>query len=385
MKRILIILSLIGISAFATLKILAACGSNFTASGPDTFNGGVCPNSFTKTAHWDIFHTDGHDWRDVKVTEPGACFTGYEIDYLTCYPGYDSPTWTTNSSSLAVWNQVTHFPAQVDAESIYQSCVYNGPITKDHAFPYYCDTQSGGGCTTPSWNGSCPLGYSMGLTGLCCDTGDSCPVDSMPTYSCENNIPDTNCPYIIDTNPCKPSPVLIDVAGNGFDLSDASGGVNFDIDGNPDHQKEHLSWTRVGSDDAWLFFDRNQNGVVDSGRELFGNYTPQPSSTNPSNGFNALSRYDAPERGGNEDSTIDSRDKVFSYLRLWQDVNHNGISEASELHTLPELGVYSIALDYKESKRVDQYGNQFRYRAKVKDASGTQVGSWAWDVFLVSQ
>jgi hypothetical protein len=184
--------------------------------------------------------------------------------------------------------------------------------------------------------------------------------------------------------PCPGSPIIIDFGGQGFQLTNAANGVRFDLSGTG-HMVQ-IGWTALGANNAFLALP-GSDGLVHNGKQLFGNYTPQPPSDDP-NGFLALAVYDQPANGGNGDGIIDSRDQIFSSLRLWIDANHDGICQPEELHTLPSLGVYSISLNYWLSRKRDQWGNQFRYRGDVNpwdDRTNPAAATerTIYDVFLI--
>jgi hypothetical protein len=274
-------------------------------------------------------------------------------------------------------------PAGSSAMTLPQSLNLNA--AGGHDGPTNCDSNkvaTNGNYTPPPSPTPTPT-PELGVEGYPGGVMD-CGIDLPPT--CWNGHDDDG-DLDIDTNDedcICPSPVLVDLAGNGFDLTLRAEGVQFDL--NRDGVKEQLPWTAINSDDAWLALDRNGNGTIDNGEELFGSYSPQEDAPLgiERNGFRALAEYDKPATGGNGDGEINQNDAIFSSLRLWQDKNHNGVSEWWELHTLSDFNVESISLDFRESKLTDQHGNQFRYRAKIRDSKGVQVGRWAWDVFFVT-
>jgi hypothetical protein len=181
------------------------------------------------------------------------------------------------------------------------------------------------------------------------------------------------------------SPIIFDLAGNGFNLTSFENGVQFDISGTG--RPIQIAWTSSDTRNAFLVLDRDGDGKIDNGKEMFGNFTPQPPSAHP-NGFLALAEFDKAANGGNGDGVIDAKDAIFGSLRLWVDANHDGISQPNELYKLADLGVFSISLSYKEARRMDRFGNQFRYRGKINVTDQAEDDSTAnpvvYDVFLTT-
>lgn len=160
-------------------------------------------------------------------------------------------------------------------------------------------------------------------------------VENRPS-SIDQELPvEGQCDPTCCSNCCPASPIIIDLNGDGLDLTDVSGGVLFRI--NPSGARQRIGWTSTTSNDAWLALDRNDNGLIDDGGELFGNFTEQPLTPRP-NGFLALAVFDK-----NADDFIDNADAIFSRLRLWQDTNHDGASQLNELTTLNRAGFLQLA------------------------------------------
>jgi hypothetical protein len=166
------------------------------------------------------------------------------------------------------------------------------------------------------------------------------------------------------------SPIVIDLGGDGVWFSSVDDGVLFSIDNGPRRQ---VAWTLFG-DDAWLALDRNGNGIIGSGAELFGTVTPSLTGTRFPNGYEALRELDF-----NGDRVLDARDPHYADLKVWRDSNRNGFSDPWELQSLAAAGVLAIDLDYRESKRVDRWGNRFLYRSRVRMTNGELRRSY--DVF----
>ena len=162
------------------------------------------------------------------------------------------------------------------------------------------------------------------------------------------------------------SPIIIDLDHDGIETLSVNDGVYFDHDN--DTFIERSGW--VNKDDALLVRDTNSNGIVDSGRELFGNNSLLPDGSLARNGYEALQKLD-----GNNDGIIDASDAIWNELYLWQDSNSNGVTDKGEMISISQSDIAAIKYSYNESTLEDQNGNQHKQTSTVILKNGDSASS----------
>ena len=172
--------------------------------------------------------------------------------------------------------------------------------------------------------------------------------------------------YDYQTEQCEwLSPIILSLGkSQRFELTDALRGVNFDL--NNDGIPERISWTAPGADLAFLAMDRDGDGMITNGSELFGNFTVPGLG----DGFLALKHLADLETGG-DSPNLSAEHPLAAKLVLWTDTNHDGISQPSEMVPLVSR-VTTIGFDYRVVSRKDGFGNTFRYKgwAEIRTAPG---------------
>nr|WP_324186227.1 calcium-binding protein [Neisseria meningitidis] len=159
-------------------------------------------------------------------------------------------------------------------------------------------------------------------------------------------------------------PLALDLDGDGIETVAAKGfsGSLFDHNGNG--IRTATGW--VSADDGLLVRDLNGNGIIDNGAELFGDNTKLADGSFAKHGYAALAELDS-----NGDNIINAADAAFQSLRVWQDLNQDGISQTNELRTLEELGIQSLDLAYKDVNKNLGNGNTLAQQGSYTKTNGT--------------
>jgi hypothetical protein len=176
------------------------------------------------------------------------------------------------------------------------------------------------------------------------------------------------------------SPIVIDTHKDGIQLGPAGRTVSFDV--NADGFPDTVQWVRPRGDEAFLTLDRNRNGIVDDGSELFGVGTPLLEGGSAPNGFVALAQYDQPLLGGNDDGVISRADAIWQELSLWVDANADGVATRNEMRRPESLGLTSFGIIPRVRRYIDEAGNSLPYWAWA-GATGRPARTTMVDVYFL--
>lgn len=175
-------------------------------------------------------------------------------------------------------------------------------------------------------------------------------------------------------------PLAIDLDYDGIETVaiNPQAPILFDHDG--DGAKTATGWLK--GDDGWLVRDLDGDGKITSGKELLGvdtEITVAGVTRKATTGFEALRALDTHQEGDGK-NLFDSRDAAFSQLRIWQDKNQNGVTDAGELSTLSALGIVSIQLQETPTNINLVGGNSITGTAKVTRKVGTSTNTTQVDI-----
>jgi hypothetical protein len=159
--------------------------------------------------------------------------------------------------------------------------------------------------------------------------------------------------------PCNVGdPIVLDLDGDGIEINPIYRGVNFDFYGVG--QKQAVAWP--SGDDGFLALDRNQNGMIDNGYELFGNV-----DLGYADGFTHLAELDS-----NADGAITAADAAFNLLVVWQDANSDGISQSAEMRSLTDVGITSMPTEGSQVSMRSQ-GTRIPMAAEAVTSTGAML------------
>jgi len=274
-------------------------------------------------------------FQEQSINGQACCGTAIQYDPWIVYNG----SWSGDRSGY--FNYYYCFAAAVVAQTDTKS----NTVYSDHVClgPPPCDPYTNPKCCDPAVNPSCPNDGGGGFEPI---------------------------------NPGNPdnSPVVVNFGPGEYRLTGNESPVMFDI--NATGSPARIGWTAAGADEAFLCLDRNGNGTIDDGSELFGTATRLKDGRRAPNGFAALAETDA-----NGDGFLDERDPIWTRLLLWRDLNHDGISQPSELMRVTASRLVAIRLAYHWTGRRDSSGNTFRYQAQVWIGTAARP---LYDIFFVS-
>ncbi len=151
--------------------------------------------------------------------------------------------------------------------------------------------------------------------------------------------------------PLPSSPLAVDLDSDGIETVGTSADIHFDHDGDTFRELSGF----VAADDGVLALDRNGDGKINSGAELFGNQTVLADGSLAEHGYEALAELDS-----NSDGVVDTNDTRFGDLRVFKDLDQDGETDTGELLTLSEAGIKALSLEYTEQSYEDEFGNEFR-------------------------